>query len=936
MPPKGGTVGAVWGRDAELALASGVLAPELSDPVVLVLRGEEGIGKTTLWKAVLSMAEDRGYRVLSARPVGSEATFAFVAVADLLRDGLEEALPSLPAPQRAALEAALLRGDLEGSPDPRAIAFGFSGCLRALARSGPVVVGVDDVQSLDAPSARVLAFALRRLEGVPVAVVLASRAPADATDPTPLGLDDGALGERIHRIAVGPLDLEGVRQILLSRLDARFPHWVLVRMHEASGGNPFFALELGRALVRRGIDLLPGQALPMPGRLAELLSERLAGLSEPVCRMLLLVSTSARPTLSSIAAALGDPPDLEEIVETAVRGDVIEVAGDRVRFSNPLLGTAVYAEASPEARRRAHRMLADVAADPEERARHLALAAEGPDEGIAQALEDAARHARSHGAPDAAAQLAELARSLTPPERSDGRARRTAQAGRYAFESAEIERAEELLEEAAAASTGSARAEALLYLSRVHYHQRDAASAAALAEQALHEASEDPSLQASINLELAAAAELSGDHRSAIDRARRALELAERSRDRTITAESLAVSSFYGFLSGQGFPAAEIERAKSLQGPGPPVRPLRSPAFYEACILMWSDELQGARDRLRELERRARDAGDEGSLSVLLSLLSQIDGWAGDWTEAARLAEGSRALAGWTGQPIYLSLALYAAALVAGLKGDADGAFALAGESLDLAEQTGSVQTGEYARSVLGAVELSRGDARAADRWLSGLVEAMQERGDADPGTVRFVPDEVEALIGLDEAGRAEALLSPFERRAEALGRSWALGSSARCRGLALASRRQLDDALRAFDRALEHQRPLGQPLELGRTYLARGSALRRGKKWASARESLGRALGIFEGLGAALWAERTGAELARIGGRSPGRTALTETETRVAELAATGLTNREVAARLFVSVSTVESNLRRAYRKLGVRSRAELSHRLARSGRPS
>src|SRR5919201_2663390 len=189
---------AVWGRESELRFAAGVLDPGLADPVALVLTGAEGIGKTTLWRAAHSQSEDRGFRVLSARPVESEATLAFTAVTDLLRDGFDEAVTSLPGPQRSALEAALLRREGEGSPDPRAVAFGFFGSLLALARTGPLVLGVDDAQWLDPPSARVLGFALRRLENVPVGVVIAHRTPADEAAPSPLGLDESWADERIH------------------------------------------------------------------------------------------------------------------------------------------------------------------------------------------------------------------------------------------------------------------------------------------------------------------------------------------------------------------------------------------------------------------------------------------------------------------------------------------------------------------------------------------------------------------------------------------------------------------------------------------------------------------------------------------------------------------------------------------------------------------
>jgi DNA-binding CsgD family transcriptional regulator len=929
--------GEIWGRGPELAHTSRALGTLTTDAVALVILGDEGIGKTTVWEHVLSQAEDQGCRVLSARPVESEATFAFAALADLLRDAPEDIVLALPAPQRSAVEAALLRVDaLEDSPDPKAVAFGFYGCLLSLARSGPLVIAVDNVQWLDAPSARVLEFAVRRLEGIRVGMVLAARSTQDPSHPSPLTLDASPLRERVHRIMVEPLGPGVLRQILRSRLGVRFPQWVLRQIHDASGGNPLLALELARALVRTGADPEPGQPLPLPSRLAELMTDRLAALSDSVRWLLLLLSASVRPTLPSIARALGDPAGFPDDVSAALQADVIELSRERVRLTSPLIGTVVYSTSSVAERRRAHRLLADIATDPEERARHLALAADGPDESVAQLLEDAAMRARSRGAPEASAQLAELARGLTPTESGAARIRRTAHAGRYAFESAQMERAQQLLEEAAsAAPTGPMRAEALLYLSRVGYHRRDSPSASTLAQEALREARADPSLQASIHLELAAVAELSGDHRSATERARRALRLAERSEDRTVTAEALSVVALYEFLSGKGLPKDKLDRAVALQDAGLPVRPLRSPAFYGACMLMWSDELGEAHDRLRELEQRARDAGDESSLAILLFLLSQIQSWTGEWAEASRLADESRAIAEWTGQRGYLSFSLYAKALVESLQGDVDRASALGEESLELARQTGSAQAIELARTVLGFLELSRGDAKAADGWLSELAGSLLGRGAVEPGTLRFLPDEIEALIELGEVDRAEELLSRFEADAKALRRRWAMGAAARCRGIALAARRDLAGAIMSFDEAQHCQRALGQPLELGRTCLARGRALRRTKKWSAARASLNEALRIFEGLGASLWAKKATSELARIGGRTSDPTTLTETEGQVAELVATGLTNRETAARLFLSVSTVESNLRRAYRKLGVRSRGELSHKLFESRTP-
>jgi DNA-binding CsgD family transcriptional regulator len=195
---------------------------------------------------------------------------------------------------------------------------------------------------------------------------------------------------------------------------------------------------------------------------------------------------------------------------------------------------------------------------------------------------------------------------------------------------------------------------------------------------------------------------------------------------------------------------------------------------------------------------------------------------------------------------------------------------------------------------------------------------------------LRFIPDEVEALVAIGEVDTARSILEPFAAQAERLGRTWALATSERASGLLHASLGELPEALAAFDRALEHHAQIDEPFELGRTLLAQGQAIRRVKKWGLARESLGRSLAIFDRLGAALWADKATTEMSRIGGRAPGPLDLTPTEQEVAELVGRGLTNREVAQALFLSVSTVEANLRRIYRKVGVRSRTELSRKLS------
>ena len=240
------------------------------------------------------------------------------------------------------------------------------------------------------------------------------------------------------------------------------------------------------------------------------------------------------------------------------------------------------------------------------------------------------------------------------------------------------------------------------------------------------------------------------------------------------------------------------------------------------------------------------------------------------------------------------------------------------------------VQASQFNLAALGFLELSLDNPKETNAILWPMAEAVLAAGISEPGVLRFIADEVEALIAIGEADTARSILEPFVTQAERLGRTSALATSERGRGLLHASLGELPEALAAFDRALEHHSGLEEPFELGRTLLAQGQAFRRMKKWGLARGSLGRSLGIFERLGAALWADKATTEMARIGGRSPGPVDLTPTEQKVAELVGSGLTNREVAHALFLSVSTVETNLRRIYRKVGVRSRTELSRRLS------
>ena len=343
---------------------------------------------------------------LTARPAHSETQVAFATVGDLFAPVLEETLPQLVPVQRRALEIALLLREPDGPPpDVRLLGLALLSVVRALAQDGPLLVALDDVQWVDASSAEVLRFMLRRLEGEPVGVLATVRGrPVEA----PLELDRAFAAFR--RLTVEPLSVGAIHRLLWGRLALNLPRPELVRVHEIAGGNPFFALELGRAIAR-GTIRADSANVALPESLTALVTERLRALPARVRETLVAVAALAAPSvtlLEPLAAAVVDD------IELAEKQGVLELDGDRIHFTHPLLAPACYAAMPLHRRRRLHRRLAELDVDLEERARHLAIAATGPDEEIAAALEAAATHARARGAAQAAAELAERAVALTP------------------------------------------------------------------------------------------------------------------------------------------------------------------------------------------------------------------------------------------------------------------------------------------------------------------------------------------------------------------------------------------------------------------------------------------------------------------------------------------------------------------------------------------
>ncbi len=380
----------VVGRGNELSRLDAFMDDVAHGPAVLLLEGESGIGKTTLWKRGVAAAAERGWRVLSTRPAESEAKLSYAGLADLL-EASDDVIQALPDPQRNALEVALLRaGPEEGSSsDARAVSAAVLTALREAAAAGPVLIALDDVQWLDPSTASALGFAVRRLESEPIGLLLARR---EAGAALPFGLSRAFPEDRIARIRLEPLSVDDLGVLLHARLGASLPRPTLKRLHEMSGGNPFFALEIARAELRG--ELRPtGAALPVPQTLREdLLRDRLRALPSSNREILLYASACSRPTVELLEAVAGST-DVAGHLTKAVDAGIVEIDGDGVSFTHPLYGSAIYAEASREHRHRVHRQLAEVIEDPEERARHLALGTDDPDPEAAAALEVAAQAA---------------------------------------------------------------------------------------------------------------------------------------------------------------------------------------------------------------------------------------------------------------------------------------------------------------------------------------------------------------------------------------------------------------------------------------------------------------------------------------------------------------------------------------------------------------
>jgi DNA-binding CsgD family transcriptional regulator len=911
----------VFGRERELALAEAFLDRAEGRSGVLRLDGEAGIGKTTVWREVVRRAQERGFRVLSCRPAEAETKLALSALADLLDPIGSEVFATLPQPQRRALEVALLRVEpARAGPDPRALATAVRSLFAMLGAQRPLLVAIDDVQWLDSSSAAVLDFARRRLAGARVGWLLTTRVPA----PVLLGVGAIAPAESLTVVSVGPLTLAAVHRMLKDRLDEPLSRPTLLRVHEASGGNPLFALEIVRAL-RTGLPIAAGARLSVPAGLRELVAGRIPMLPPSARRALLAAAALSHPT-----AELVERASSVSGLAAAEESGLVRVEDGRTVFAHPLYASAVYERSSRARRRELHGRLAQLVSDPEERARHLALATTQADESVARTLEEGAAFARARGAWESAAELLEGARMLTPSDRSEAAWRRGIAAAEHHVHAGERARARVLLEEILDRRLPRAlRADALRLLAEISYNDENGAEAMRLFTAAL-DYTDDPPLAVTIELGLSYLSGQLADPAGGVVHAHRALEQAQAIADESMIAAALGLCVMFDYLCGRGVNWDQVKRSLALEDPDSIMPVLWHPSTVAAILLLYVGRHAEARERLGMVWTKASDRGDESDVAFIVLWLSWLETRSGNFAAAQALAEEAVSLAALTGSESMRGTVLAQRALVHAHRGEAAEALRDCVEATALAERLVNVWVEVWVAASQALLALARGNPRAAWEACQRPTEALERQGIAEPVPAFFLPDALESLIALGELDRAGPLLDAFEARGRELDRAWALATAGRCRGLLLAARGDLAGADAALERAVvEHQR-LDMPFELARTLLIRGVVERRARRRARARRSFEEALEIFERVGAALWTERARQELGRLGiRRSPARE-LSQAERRVAEAAARGLTNREVAAALFLSPKTVEAHLSSVYRKLELGSRAELGARMA------
>jgi DNA-binding CsgD family transcriptional regulator len=899
---------ALFGRASLLAAVEARLAAGGG----VALHGPEGIGKTALLDAVAATAAARGELVVRLRPAPGERRLPYAGIADLVAQLPAGAVEALPPAHRAAL-AVLRQGTAPRAGAPAlARRLVLPRLLAHCSRSRCVLVVVDDVQWLDAESAELLGFAMRRRPGPRVRVVAAQRFPDAAGRHRAARLCPAPVAD----LLVPPLEPGDLTELLEAR---GLPCRTASRLHEASGGNPFLALELG-AVVAPG-PAWRSAALPEAAR--ALLRRRIEALPAPVAGTLLVAALATEPTLTVLVRAGHEDADRD--LRTAAAAGVVEVDGEVVRFTPPALRVVLAEDAGAARRAGVHDALANAALDETDNVRHRALRSGRPDADVARDLVDAAERALKRGDGRTAAELYLLAADRCPRSLAAERFDWLVASAGTAVTAGVPALAGRAAEAVLAAADAPARHRVTARLVLIDLAGQALAEMGETFAAALNEAGDDVTLVAPVRLRLTWAAMLAGDPSTAATCAAESAAAAARAGD--LCTEAMALSALAQVQRVRGEPQWTQTLARSLELPAPqlPGWLHMGPRYVAARFALMDDRLDEARAELLTLLAVAEhDRAGEALVEVLRSL-SEVAGRAGRCRDSLRYAHRAVAAAQQAG--LSPGPTWYTAAVAELTGGSLAAAAGYARRGVRASEQEGDALYLRRNLHALGQAELRAGETRAGVAALRRLREL--QTGATDPMIVRWHGDLAGGLAALGEHTEAAETLAEARTAAQRLGAAPGVnGYLDRATAVVLSESGHADSAVVLSAAAAQHFARLHQPIEQAHALLVQGGAERRRRRYAAARVAIGAALTIFLAADAKPWTEQTERALARTEG-APTDFGLTSTEARIAGLVRDGASNREIANQLFLSVKTVEATLTRVYRKLGVRSRTQLSTRL-------
>jgi DNA-binding CsgD family transcriptional regulator len=885
---------------------------------LLVLRGEAGIGKTTLLRYAEDLAE--AMTVVSATGIETEAELEYSSLLELVRPLLSR-LDEIPINQADALREALGLAP-PSRRDRFAVGAALLSLLAASAEAHPLLVVVDDAQWVDRASLEAIGFAAHRLRADRAAFLVATRDDAgtlaakraDAVDL--VGLDEGDVATLFERLGAAGLDIATVE-----------------RLRVATGGNPLALSELTGLLTPAQMSAWRADEEPLPvgGDLREAFARRAESLPPRTREALVVAATASNRDVEVIARALrGLGLDLAALVSAEDAG-LIELSEGSVMFRHPLVRAAIHQAAPPSERRNAHAALADALAgsDDERRAWHLAAAALGPDESIAAALEDVASRSSSRGGHTAAAQALAQAARLSGDD--GARLDRLVRAAQSSWSSGTPEVSIAILDEALGLSVDArGRSRALALRGRIEgdVGQQSAARDMLLEAAALVE--EDDPLEAASDL-LAATTPLyfGGDVAGSLATAERARALVPRDGSpldvRADVVLGWALSHAGRNEEAETTLVPALERILATD-------PLTQPALQNARLAL--DILERPRE-VRELAPMVDSLARADGPLALVNALEQDTRFlvrSGEWDRAVASGEETLGIAGALGHEVDVSRVHVLLGTVDAARGDESQCSARLEHVARAARLHGLETLSATADVVQGLLELGLGRLADAASTLERVARRSEQLGLFARDVVPE-PDLVEALVALGRHEDARRWLDAFHERASRASPRWGAALVARGRGILNPGEFDSD-----FAEALDLHRVVPDRFQEGRTLLAFGERLRRATRKRDARTPLREALVVFEELEAAPWIMRTRRELRATGEKLGRRVAasgddLTPQELQVALQVASGKTNKDVGAALFLSPKTVEFHLARVYRKLDISSRAALIRRYAEAG---